>query len=308
MPTADLNLLPTLDVLLEEGSVASAARRLRLSTSAMSRALARLRETTGDPLLVRAGRGLVLTPRAEQLRARVCQVVREAEAVLRPARQINLSQLSRTFFIRTSEGFVENFGAALLSRMEKEAPRTRVCFMSKADKDSRPLREGTVDLETGVVDESLGPEVRTLALFADRFVGVVRKGHPLGKVKITRSLYTEGRHVSVSRKGFEKGLVEEAMEPFGLQRQVSAVVGGFATALSLARATDLIATVPALHTGVLREGMHSFKLPFPAPPFVVSLLWHPRLDADPAHSWLRDCVREACARELARPSRSSSAA
>ncbi|WP_395735552.1 LysR family transcriptional regulator [Prosthecobacter sp.] len=308
MTTADLNLLPTLNVLLEEGSVARAAQRLRLSTSAMSRALARLRETTGDPLLVRAGRSLVLTPRAEQLRARVGQVVREAEAVLRPSRPVNLSQLTRTFFLRTSEGFVENFGAALLSRMEREAPRARVCFMSKADKDSRPLREGTVDLETGVVDEALGPEVRAKALFQDRFVGVVRKGHPLSKVKITRSLYTGGRHVSVSRKGFEKGLVEAAMDPLGLQRQVAVVVGGFATALSLARASDLIATVPALHTGVLRTDMHSFKLPFPAPPFVVSLLWHPRLDADPAHSWLRNCVREVCARELAHSSRFSGAA
>src|SRR3712207_3428018 len=117
MPGPDLNLLVTLDVLLAEGSVARAARRLRLSPSAMSRALARLRETTGDPLLVRAGRGLVPTPRALELRERVGQIVQDAEAVLRPAETLDLEQLVRTFTLRASEGFVENFGARLIERL-----------------------------------------------------------------------------------------------------------------------------------------------------------------------------------------------
>src|SRR5258706_8569730 len=122
MPRPDLNLLFTLDALLAEGSVARAARRLRLSPSAMSRALARLREATGDPLLVRAGRGLVPSPRAIELRARVGQLVHEAEAALRPANELKLGQLDRTFTLRTSEGFVENFGAQLLARVCEEAP------------------------------------------------------------------------------------------------------------------------------------------------------------------------------------------
>ena len=88
MSRPDLNLLLTLDVLLAEGHVARAARRLRLSPSAMSRALARLRETTGDPLLVRAGRGLVATPRALELRDRVSRLVEDAEAILHEAIEI----------------------------------------------------------------------------------------------------------------------------------------------------------------------------------------------------------------------------
>ncbi|MET0350619.1 MAG: LysR family transcriptional regulator, partial [Rhizobacter sp.] len=114
MSRPDLNLLFTLDVLLTEGSVARAARRLRLSPSAMSRALARLRETTGDPLLVRAGRGLVPSPRAIELREHVGRLVAEAEAVLRPAAAPDLRALQRSFTLRTSEGFVDTFGAALL--------------------------------------------------------------------------------------------------------------------------------------------------------------------------------------------------
>src|ERR1700733_8775799 len=105
MSRPDLNLLVTLDVLLAEGSVARAARRLRLSPSAMSRALARLRDTTGDPLLVRAGRGLVPTPRAIELRARAGQLVEEAEAVLRPAEALDPKRLERSFTVRARDGF-----------------------------------------------------------------------------------------------------------------------------------------------------------------------------------------------------------
>jgi DNA-binding transcriptional LysR family regulator len=298
MSTPDLNLLVTLDVLLSEGSVARAAQRLRLSPSAMSRALARLRATTGDPLLVRAGRGLVPTPRALELRERVSQLVRDAEAVLRPAETLNLKQLVRTFTLRTSDGFVENFGPSLIARVGEQAPGVQLRFVPKPDKDSAPLRDGTVDLETGVVGKATSPEVRAQALFRDRFIGVVRKGHPLSKGRITSVRYAAGRHILVSRRGLDKGPIDidEALKPFGLERQIVTIVGGFSAALALARTSDLIASVPERHTGNLRAGMHSFPLPVSVPQITVSVLWHPRLDADPAHRWLRGCVRDACAK------------
>src|SRR5512140_3196589 len=136
MARPDLNLLVTLDVLLAEGSVARAAERLRLSPSAMSRALARLRATTGDPLLVRAGRGLVPTPRALELRERAGQLVRDAEAVLRHTEMLDLKQLVRTFTLRTREGFVENFGPELIARAASEAPGVRLSFVQKPNKES----------------------------------------------------------------------------------------------------------------------------------------------------------------------------
>ena len=298
MSRPDLNLLVTLDVLLAEGSVARAARRLRLSPSATSRALARLRRTTGDPLLVRAGRGLVPTPRALELRERVGQLVQEAEAVLRPAEKLDIGRLARTFTLRTSEGFVETFGPGLIARAGEEAPGVRLRFLQKLDRDSGPLRDGTVDLETGVVGKATGPELRAQALFRDRFVGVVRSGHPLSRGGITPARYASGRHIRVSRPGLDKGLIDEALEPLGLRREVAATVGGFATALALARASEMIASVPERHTASLRGGLHSFPLPFATPEITVSLLWHPRLDADPAHRWLRGCVRDACAAQL----------
>ena len=298
MALPDLNLLVTLDVLLTEGSVAHAAKRLRLSPSAMSRQFARLRATTGDPLLVRAGRGLVPTPRALELRSRVGQIVQDGAAVLSPVAALDLRQLTRTFTLRTSEGFVENFGPELIARIGKDAPGARLRFIAKLDKDSESLRDASVDLETGVIGATTGPEVRTQALFKDRFIGVVRKGHPLAKNtakgNVTAERYAGGRHILVSRRGLDKGPIDDALKKAGLERQVVTIVGGFAAALALARTTDLIASVPERHTGNMRDGLRSFALPVATTSITVSMLWHPRLDADPAHRWLRGVVRDIC--------------
>lgn len=294
MSTPDLNLLITLDALLAEGSVAGAARRLRLSPSAMSRALARLRHATGDPLLVRAGRGLVPTPRAIAIREPVAQLVLAARAVLQPAGRLRLRQLTRTFTLRVGDGFTENFGPALLARVAEQAPGVRLRFVQKLERDNEPLRQGLIDLETGVVGDSAGPELRTRALFYDRFVGVVRKGHPLARGRITAERYAAGRHVLVSRRGQEQGLMDEALKPAGLQREIAAYVSGFSDALALVRASDLIASVPERHTGRLRTGLVTFDLPFASPEITVSMLWHPRMDGDAAHRWLRSCVLAAC--------------
>ena len=294
MSTPDLNLLVALDVLLVEESVSRAADRLRLSPSAMSRTLSRLREATGDPLLVRAGRKLVPTPRALELREQATRLVHDAQTVLRPASKPRLDHLVRTFSLRTSDGFVENFAAVLVARVAKEAPGVRLRFVQKADRDSAPLRAGLVDLETGVVQKETAPEFRTQLLFRDRFIGVVRRGHPLAKGKVTPSRYASASHVSVARHGMETRPIDDALPTLGLQRTIVAVVGGFAAALSVARGTDLVATVPAEHTRMLRSGMHAFILPFATPDLPIAMLWHPRLDADGAHQWLRGLVREVC--------------
>ncbi|WP_349259365.1 LysR family transcriptional regulator [Oligoflexus sp.] len=295
MARPDLNLLVTLDVLLAEGNVARAAQRLRLSPSAMSRALARLRETTGDPLLVRAGRGLVPTPRALELRERVSQLVVDTEAVLRPAEKLNLMKLQRTFTLRTGDGFIENFGPELISRVNKEAPGVKLRFLLKPDKEIAPLRDGTVDLETGVVDKTIGPELHTQALFRDSFVGVVRLGHPLSKGAMTPVRFASGQHIFVSRRGTDRGQMDDALKMLGLERNITTIVTGFSAAVALVRGTELIASVPERHTRNLRMGVHSFPLPVAVPDITVSMLWHPRLHADPAHRWLRGCLRDICA-------------
>ena len=298
MSLPDLNLLITLDALLAEGSVTRAARRLRLSPSAMSRALARLRETTGDPLLVRAGRELVPTPRALELRARVRPLLGEVLAVLRPTEQLDPRQLAQTFTLRASDGFVENFGPALLAHIGAQAPGVRLRFVQKVDRESVQLREGSIDLETGVIGSLTSPEVRTRRLFSDRFVGVVRSGHALAQGEISAERYAAGQHVLVARRDQDTGPMDDALAALGLQRTITSIVGGFTAALALAAGSDLIATVPERHTGNLRAGMFSFALPLGMPDLTVSLMWHPRMDADPAHRWLRGCVVDACAARI----------
>ncbi|HVY19332.1 MAG TPA: LysR family transcriptional regulator [Bauldia sp.] len=290
----DLNLLVTLNALLEEGSVVGAARRLRLSPSAMSRALERLRKTVGDPLLVRAGRGLVPTPRATALRAEVGALVDGATTVLRPAEKLDLASLARRFSLRTSEGFVETFGPRLLAIVEKEAPGVILQFVAKPDKESGPLREGQVDIETGVIDADTAPEMRTLPLFEDRWIGAVANGHALARGRVTTGRYAAARHILVARRGLHSGEIDAALAAVRHDRKIVTLVNGFSAALALARETDLVATVPGRHTAGLRKGMYTFALPFPVPPFTVSMMWHPRMDGDLAHRWLRGCVREVC--------------
>jgi DNA-binding transcriptional LysR family regulator len=300
MSGPDLNLLIVLDVLLEEGSVARAARRLRLSPSAMSRSLSRLRETTGDPLLVRAGRGLVATPRATALRERVGALVQEAQSLLRPAEALDLTRVKRTFVLRTSDGFAETFGPRLMVRIAAEAPGVRLNFLQKPDKESAPLRDGRIDLETAVVEPSMGPELRTQALFRDRLVGVVNAGHRLAGAPVTAKAYAEAPHVIVSRSGFDEDALDRPYLPEGFPRRVVSAVSGFATALALARHSDMVATVPESHTAALRDGMFAFPVPVRTSGFTVSMVWHPRLDADPVHRWLRACIRRSCAADPAR--------
>jgi len=119
-------------------------------------------------------------------------------------------------------------------------------------------------------------------------------GHALSQGEITPPRYAAGRHIAVSRRGLDKGPIDEALSPLGLEREIVTIVSGFSTALALARDSDLIASVPERHTGNLRAGMYTFPLPVSLPEITVSLLWHPRLDADPAHGWLRGCVRDVC--------------
>jgi DNA-binding transcriptional LysR family regulator len=143
MTDPDFNLLAALDVLLSEKSVAGAAKRLELSASAMSRTLTRLRQVTGDPLLVRAGRNMVLTPHAESLQARAKNVVSEMRAVLNASPvPLSLSTLEKRFTLRTNEGFIDAFGPALVNAVAREAPGVTLEFVAKPEKDARFLREG----------------------------------------------------------------------------------------------------------------------------------------------------------------------
>jgi len=279
-----------LHAVLSEGSVVRAAQRLHLSPSATSRALSRVRETVGDPILVKAGRKLVPTPRAIEMRERVDKLIQEAQALLLPIKAPDLRRVVRTFTLRSSEGFAETFGPHLVRCVMKDAPGIGLRFVPRQTRDAAGLRDGTVDLETGVIDATTSPELRQLPLFNDRLVGVARAGHKLGKSRVTPASYAATAHVGVSRQTVDKGWIDDALAALGLERTLMITVSGFATAIAVARRSDLVATVPERHTAALRSGMYTFALPLKLPPIMVSMMWHPRMHADPVHAWLRDCV------------------
>lgn len=304
MENMDLNLLTALDVLLDAASVTGAARRLGRSPSAMSRTLTRLRSVTGDPLLVRAGRHLVPTPYARDIRDHVHILTRDVQAILRPQdRELDLKALDRTFVLRANEGFLNVAAAPLVTAVLKEAPQARLRFAPKPDKDALPLREGLVDLEIGVRGAS-APEIRSRLLFRDTFIGVARIGHALFMdEEISVERYAACRHVVSSRRGAFRGPVDDALEQLGYQRSVAIVVPGFPDALEIVRQSDLVTHVPRSCLANLSNdprkklNLRVFPLPVKTPEITIAAMWHPRMDADPAHRWLRDTVRSVC-REL----------
>ena len=305
MQDVDLNLLTALDVLLAECSVTRAAHRLGLSPSAMSRTLSRLRLATGDQLLVLAGRTLVPTPYAEQIGEHIHELARNARAALQPAdNTLDMATLARTFTIRANDSFVERVGPSLMAAITQSAPHVVVRFVSKPDKDARPLREGAIDLEIGVLGTA-APELKTRMLFRDRFVGVCRSGHPL-LTRVTAKRYGAYSHVVVSRKQDFSGPVDDALGQLGLRRNIAMVVTTYANAMQIARHSDVLGLVPrsaidgSFRGNSLRDhpacmGLEVSELPVKTSDITVSAIWHPRVHADPAHRWLRDIIFGICA-------------
>jgi len=295
MHSIDLNLLTALDVLLTEGSVLGAARRMNLSPPAMSRTLGRIRHALGDEILVRAGRGMVPTPRALELQSHVRGLIEDMHAVLRPDAGADPSALLRNFTIRTSDYVAGVFGVPLQVIAAQEAPQITLRFADQGEEDVSALREGRIDLDIGVLGH-IGPEIRVQTLLRDRFVAVLRKGHPLLNGRMTARRFAAAAHISASRRGLNRGPIDDALAALGLSRQVRFVVPGFHAAMLMAAASDLVAAVPlGVASTTVRLGLdiRYVDLPVKTPEIAVAQAWHPRFDKDAGHRWLRNAVRRA---------------
>jgi DNA-binding transcriptional LysR family regulator len=292
MHSIDLNLLVALDALLGEGSVQGAARRMNLSAPAMSRTLGRIRRAFGDEILVRAGRRMVPTPRALEVHGRVRSLIDDARLLMRPEGAADPATFAREFTLRTSDYVAGVFGASLQAIVAREAPQVTLRFADQGKEDVAALREGRIDLDIGVIG-SVGPEIRVQTLVRDRFVAVVRRGHPLLKGRITARRFAAATHVSASRRGFNHGPIDEALAAQGLSRQVRFVVPGFHAAMLTAAASDIVAAVPlaiAEAAAALGLRISHFDLPVMTPEVVIAQAWHPRFDEDAGHRWLRQAV------------------
>jgi len=290
----DLNLLVVLDALLDTRSIKHTADRVALSPSATSHALARLRDALDDPLLVRAGRDMVLTEGAEALRPRLRRALDELQRALRAGDDIDPETLRRDFRIATSD-FAELFVLAPASdAIAVAAPG--VALQSHVYDGDAPdkLRSNRYDLALGVF-VNLPADICQRPLFHEQFVCVLRKGHPAARRKLTAERFASLEHVLVSPRGDPRGVVDRLLEEQGLSRRVARTVTSFAVAPHLVANSDYVLTIarrvalqlaPALDL-VVREP------PVALNGFELSMVWHRRADDDPAHGWLRDQLAAA---------------
>ncbi|MFG3229615.1 LysR family transcriptional regulator [Kitasatospora sp. NPDC048194] len=304
----DLNLLRTLDALLQENSVTRAAERLGSSPAAVSRTLARLRRAVGDPLLVRAGQGLVPTPRAVELREEVGALLRGAENVLRPGAGFDPAHLDRTFTVQTSDLVLVRVAGPLRERIRAEAPDVDVVFLPESLEGGPALRQGLVDVEVGVLGQ-LDPEIRTRPLVSAPVVGVAREGHPLFEGRITARRFAAADHIGVSRRGKRLGPIDAALAARGLRRRVAVVVPSHTSGLLLARDSDLVSLCLAdwLPDTLGALGLRTFPIPLGLAPLELGMAWHPRNSADPGQRWFREHLA-AAVRQARQPSAAPSPA
>ncbi|MEU3355530.1 LysR family transcriptional regulator [Streptomyces sp. NPDC037389] len=293
MQLPDMNLLPALDALLREGSVTGAATRMNVSASAMSRTLGRLRRVLDDPLLVPAGRGLTLTPRARELGPRVEAALAGALAALRPAPEVDIATVERRFTLRTNDGAAVVLGPPLTARVAREAPGVQLRILPEGDEDPADLRD-LVDLDIGQLPE-LPHDVRSRPLPPQDHVAVCRADAPHAAGPLTVERFAALPHITVTRRGSFHSVVDDRLAELGLARRILATVPSPVTACFLALRSDALALVGesvAAHVAevvplVVRE------IPLSLPRVALGMAWHVRVDTDPAHRWLREAVADA---------------
>lgn len=295
----DLNLLAVLDALLGERNVTRAARRIHLSQPATSNALSRLRHLFDDPLLVRSGRGLVLTPRAESLIGPVRAAMEQIDVALGTADAFDPASSKATFTIATSDALQIGLAPALLARLAAEAPGVRlVCApLENVRKDlGDPLPEH--ELATGQIDLAIGYFSQPKAhhhvkpLFDGDFVCVARKGHPVVGPDITLRQFVDLGHVVITSAHHAHGTVDSVLARRKLARRVAVVVPQYSVVPYLLMRSDHIAVLPRrLAEGFERAfGLQLIEPPVALAKYTITQVWHERTHRSAAHRWLREAV------------------
>lgn len=303
----DLNLALVLHSLLAERSVSKAARRLGLSQSATSHALSRLRQLLSDPIVVRVPGGLAPTARAEAIAAPLASAMALLERSLLSAPDFDPKTARRRFLLGAADyaGFV--LLPDLLARVAHEAPGIDVWVRPVGEDPDLQLGMGDFDLSVGVVRPGgRAPGIREQRLFDERFVCIVREGHPLTKGKLTLERFVEARHAFIAPRGRPGGIVEDALARLGLERRVALAVPHFLVAPHIVARTDLVLTVAEriakAHTACLP--LRILQPPLALGGFSIAMSWHERNDQEPGLAWMRGCLAELAA-GLAEPRRAA---
>ncbi|MFT3819282.1 MAG: LysR family transcriptional regulator [Rubrivivax sp.] len=287
----DLNLLRVLNAVLDAGSVTGAAQRLHLSVPATSHALSRLRDALGDPLLVRAGRRLVPTPRAQELREPLARWMAQGQAMLARDGVAALAGLRRLFVVRAPEGIAITFGASLIQALRQTMPLARLRFLLETADEDSALRDGSIDLDLGHF-RPRAPEVQTLDLLRQKPVAVVRHDHPLSTRAVTAKRLAGQLHVDVQRRPGAPSPVDDALAKLGLAREIVLTVPQSNVAALVAARSDLVAILSErmARAAAPSMGLKVLPLAFSVEPESLVLAWHPRHNVDPAHTLLRQLL------------------
>lgn len=302
----DLNLLVNLDVLLETQSVSRAAERLGIGQPAASHALARLRGIFDDPLLVRSGRGMSPTPRAEALREPLRRWLEAGSALVSDAGRDDPATTRRSFVVHAPDLLAPALPSIAVA-VAAVAPQARLEVTSRRPDDDQALAEGRVDMVLGPSRETGGGLIRR-GLGEVRFAVVTRRGHPgLGRSgRLGKSAWSRYPHVLVKTGHGGSSIVARALEAQGGTRRIGLVVPSFLAALTTVAATDNLFTVPGELVEPLLEPLtlSRSKPPVPLPSVSVEALWSERVQADPVHRSLRHAVISAVEASLDRARRS----
>jgi DNA-binding transcriptional LysR family regulator len=297
MSNLDLNLLRTLDAILEEESVTATARRLRLTQPAVSRALARLRDHLGDPLLVRAGRRMVLTARARAIGRPLRQALRQLDAAIGTSAPFAPAACHRTFRIATADYAAAVIAPALMTALARLAPRATLELLPQEEDFSAALEAGRLDLVV-VPRRDAWAGVVWRPLFRDHYVCALRRGHPFARGgRLGLAAFCELRHVLVSPRGRGPGVVDEALSKLGRTRHVAARVPSFLLAARLVAESDLVLTAFSRLVAPARNahGLRALAAPLALPHVALSMAWHESAGPDPAHAWFRALVAQTAA-------------
>ncbi|WP_244227461.1 LysR family transcriptional regulator [Corallococcus aberystwythensis] len=294
----NLNLMVALDALLQEAHVTRAAARVGITQSAMSHALAQLRELLGDALLIRGRGGMMLTPRAEQLCAPLKRGLAELRRALRHEPPFEPATASRRFTVATRDYFGSVLLPGALELLGREAPGVDLVVQHVEDNTYPELLErGEVDLAVIVTPKvEASPGLRQRKLFTEDFVCVVRKDHPAVRRKLDLHTYLELSHILISPRGDGVGAVDRTLAQRGLPpRRIALRVPYFLIAPLVVTRSDYVLTAPRRLIAAFSEeyALQVFPPPLPVPPFNIVEVWHERFDGDPAHQWLRGLVARA---------------
>ncbi|MBP6563069.1 MAG: LysR family transcriptional regulator [Neisseriaceae bacterium] len=302
MKHPDLNLMIALDILLEEGSVNKAAERMHLSAPAMSRTLTRIRAAFNDPILVRAGRNLVPTPRALTIQAQLRTLVQQSIDLFDANQPLDLQRLNKTFTLRANESFLGAFETAILNQIATVAPLVQLRFVAESDVDDAALREGRIELFIGA-RQAFDPEIKVQRLFDSHQMGLARSDHPIFQQPLTPERYAAYDHISISRRGRAHGPIDIALDELGLSRHIPLIKPNFLSAAFTLCHSDFLMTCPEeLLPLLLTElPLRSFAIPLPLKPVQVTQAWHPRFDNVPAHQWFRQLIKKLCVAFEQRP-------